>query len=139
MVIKYRVRAVWMFSGVMWLVVAVLNIVVLFMSRDVDLPSFLLTLITLTIIVNLFLSLAFLSIHTIDYLRIEKGFLSVHRGFPIRRKKIKLSNVEKGRMTDGNLILYVKDQRKVELKSKSISVKEFMKLKCELSQYFSIE
>ncbi|MCD8510097.1 MAG: hypothetical protein LRY73_09670 [Bacillus sp. (in: Bacteria)] len=139
MIIKYRVRGVWVFSGIMWLTIAILNIVVLIMSREADYHLFFTSLIIFIIILSVFLSFAHFTIQNIDYIRINKDSLSIHRGFPIPREKVEYSNVEKGIATEDKLVLVLKDEREVELKSKFMRVSDFEKLTKALKKYVSIE
>ena len=139
MVIKYRARAATVYSGVMWLVFASIQMFLLFTSRNLDYHLFFLFLIFLGLILGLFLSFAYFTIQNIDYIRLEKSFLSIHRGFPIPRKKIILSNLEKGNILDDRIVLILKDEEQVELNSRDISVDDFEKLKKELRKHINIE
>lgn len=139
MTIKYRVRGAWLFSGVMWLAVAILNIGILIMNRNADYHLFFTSLIIFILMLSLFLAFAHFTIQNIDYIRINKDSLSIHRGFPIPREKIEFSNVQKANVVDDKLVLMLKDENQVEMKSKFMSVDDFEKLKKELEKYISIE
>ncbi|PYZ96179.1 hypothetical protein CR205_17600 [Alteribacter lacisalsi] len=135
MKIKYRTRGAWILSGVM--MAAVLNMIQFPLSTDF--PLFIRSLIGMNVIIGSFLSAAYLSITKIDYIRMEEGVLSIHRGFPMQRKKIGSIDVKKAILAEEAIILMLRDESKVELKYKFIHMDDFEKLKEAVKRFTVIE
>ncbi|UOQ49608.1 hypothetical protein MUN88_05875 [Gracilibacillus caseinilyticus] len=136
--LKYKRRFVWILAGIVWSVVAILNIGILvgMVSEEFGVFELILTPLYLFIIAaSSVLTIFHFKITSIDYVRIDDDTLSLHRGIVIPRKKVRLTDIEKGTQIGASFIIQLKTGQEFDINLKNLGLRDINMV----SSYFAHE
>ncbi|QKS72824.1 hypothetical protein FLK61_40145 [Paenalkalicoccus suaedae] len=131
--IPYKIRGRTIFSGVMWMVVAVIQLLLFSSGLSSAYPYFP-ALNLFVFISGLFLSLAHFFIYKFDYLRLNSEIISTDRGFPSPRKEIEISTIKEADFLEDKIVLQTQKNKEIVLKAEHISERDFQKVTTELKK-----
>lgn len=129
---KFKENPICKVAGVVWLIVALLNLGLLIFMLNSFASHFGLLIspiLLLTILSGSALGIFYLRIHHVDYIRINEQSLSIHRGLVLRRRIVKLSDVHEGRLVGNKYILILKNEKEVPLYTRNLSIRDLDRLK----------
>ncbi|MFS1515023.1 hypothetical protein V1503_00695 [Bacillus sp. SCS-151] len=141
MELKYKENTLWRIAGIVWLIVAVMNLgLMIFLINGISGGfGFLISpVLLINIILSFLLAVFYFKITAIVYLRLNDKILSIYKGLVLPRKKVILSEIEEGRVIGNRFILILQNGKEVEINLKLLTIRDFERLRTKLGNSFLI-
>ncbi|MDE5413439.1 hypothetical protein [Alkalihalobacterium chitinilyticum] len=140
--LKYRENSVWKTTGVLWLGVAVLNLICLvFLFIGLGFSAYTVIvaiIISCNVALSIIIGIYYLRLNDITYIQLENDMLLVHKGLIRLKRKINYNDIEESRISDNKLILLLTNGKEVEINLDLLKIRDFDKLNIKLSEHVEI-
>ncbi|MEB1809171.1 MAG: hypothetical protein LPK26_18095 [Bacillaceae bacterium] len=140
--LKYRENSVWKTTGMLWLGVAVLNLIcLLFLFIGLGFSAYTVIvaiIISCNVALSIIIGVYYLRLNDITYIQLENDMLLVHKGLIRLKRKINYNDIEESRISDNKLILLLTNGKEVEINLDLLKIRDFDKLNIKLSEHVEI-
>ncbi len=140
--LKYRENSVWKTTGMLWIGVALLNLVcLLFLFVGLGFTAFTVIVaivISCNVALSIIIGLYYLRLNDITYIQLENDMLLVHKGLIRLKRKIAYNDIEESRISDNKLILLLTSGKEVEINLDLLKIRDFDKLNLKLSEHVEV-
>ncbi|MFV8827816.1 hypothetical protein [Alkalihalobacterium sp. APHAB7] len=140
--LKYRENSVWKTTGMLWLGVAVLNLICLvFLFIGLGFSAYTVIvaiIISCNVALSIVIGIYYLRLNDITYIQLENDRLLVHKGLIRLKRQINYDDIEESRISDNKLILLLTNGKEVEINLDLLKIRDFDKLNIKLSEHVEI-
>lgn len=140
--LKYRENSVWKTTGMLWLGVAVLNLIcLLFLFIGLGFSAYTVIvaiIISCNVALSIIIGIYYLRLNDITYIQLENDMLLVHKGLIRLKRKINYDDIEESRISDNKLILLLTNGKEVEINLDLLKIRDFDKLNIKLSEHVEV-